>query len=459
MGNTGIIGGGASGMMAAIAAARAGEHVTILERRDRVGKKILATGNGRCNLSNRDFCVERDFRSASGTAQISRYFVQFGVEDTLSFFEKAGLITVEKGGYLYPRSLQAAAVLDLLRSELECLGVEMICSCKVTKIEKKHKFVVSTDQGEFFFDRLILACGSAAGTSPKEALGGFELAKRLGLSIEEPVPALTALRCRERFFKSLAGIRCAAGVTLQIYRKRETGGQPGPRGKKAEMPEASYMEEGELQLTDYGISGIPVFQCSRYAAAALARGKRVEAILNFMPEYGEKEWQDFCKRQYHSCLGKSVMVLGSGILHKKLVQLLLGCCDLKQDDVVEERTRERIFSMFALMRSFPVEVISANPMESAQVCAGGVALSEVDEDLQVKRIPGLYLCGEMLDVDGRCGGYNLQWAWSSGHIAGSAAAGIRAVGNGKAGKLRRPETRTAHRPLRAQDIRQRKDSR
>lgn len=422
MGNTGIIGGGASGMMAAIAAASAGEHVTILERRDRVGKKILATGNGRCNLSNRDFCVERDFRSASGIEQISRYFAQFGVEDTLSFFRKAGLLTVEKSGYLYPRSLQAAAVLDLLRSELERLGIEVICNCKVRKIEKKLQFTVFSDQGEFLFDRLILACGSAAGTSRKEELGGFELAKGLGLSVEEPVPALTALRCRESFFKSLAGIRCAARVTLQIYRKWESGSPAGQCGKRAEPPEASYAEEGELQLTDYGISGIPVFQCSRYAAAALARRKRVEAILDFMPEYGVEEWQEFCKRQFQSCLGKSVMVLGSGILHKKLVQLLLGRCDLKQDDVVEERTRERIFSMFALMRDFHVKVVSANPMESAQVCAGGVALSEVDGNLQAKRIPGLYLCGEMLDVDGRCGGYNLQWAWSSGHIAGSAAA-------------------------------------
>lgn len=414
-------------MMAAVAAARAGEHVTILERRDRVGKKILATGNGRCNLSNRDFCVERDYRSASGTERIARYFAQFGVGDTLSFFEEAGLLTVEKGGYLYPRSLQAAAVLDLLRSELERLRIEAVCSCRVFKIEKKQKFIVSTDQGEFLFDSLILACGSAAGTSPKEGLGGFELAKGLGLFVEEPLPALTALRCRESFFKSLAGIRCAAKVMLQIYpdAKRRRSER---RSQKAEPVEAFYAEEGELQLTDYGISGIPVFQCSRYAASALAKGKRVEAVLDFMPEYGEEEWREFCKRQYRNCLGKSVMVLGCGMLHKKLAGLLISLCGLKQDDVVDGRTRERIFAMFALMRDFHAEVVSTNPMESAQVCAGGVALSEVDENLQAKRIPGLYLCGEMLDVDGRCGGYNLQWAWSSGHIAGSAAAGRRKDG-------------------------------
>lgn len=425
MGHVGIIGGGASGLTAAIAAARAGETVTVLERRDRIGKKILATGNGRCNLSNRDFCVERDYRSASGSARLSAYFSQFGVEDTLSFFEEAGLLTTDRGGYLYPRSLQASAVLDLLRSELERLSVEVVCSCTVKEIRRKKQFLVVTDRGEFRFDRLILACGSAAGTNPKEGLGGFGLARQLGLSMLEPVPALAALRCEERFFKGLAGVRCAARVTLYIYGNGGHDGASPKRGAQscqAAGREASYEEAGELQLTDYGISGIPVFQCSRYAAVALAEKKSVEAVIDFMPEYEDAAWGQFCRRQYQNCLNKSVMLLGCGILHKKIVQVLLGLCNLRQDDVVEGKTRERIFSMFSLMRAFRVKVVSVNPMESAQVCAGGVPFYEVDEGLQAKKVPGLYLCGELLDVDGRCGGYNLQWAWSSGHIAGCAAA-------------------------------------
>lgn len=426
MGHVGIIGGGASGLMAAIAAAETGEKVTVLERRDRIGKKILATGNGRCNLSNRDFCVERDYRSSSGTAGLTGYFAQFGVEETLSFFENAGLLTVDKGGYLYPRSLQAASVLDLLRSELDRLSIETVCTCSVEKIRKKDRFLVSTDQGEFYFDRLILACGSAAGTNPKEGLGGFALAKSLGVVVKETVPALVALRCEERFFKSLAGVRCRAGVTLWIYGNGERGSAPEKNGNGQEqLPEASYQEEGELQLTDYGISGIPVFQCSRYAGIALFEKKRVEAILDFVPEYEDAAWQEFCRRQYQNCLDKSVMTLGCGILHKKIVQVLLNCCDLKPDDVVGRETKRKIFSMFALMRAFRVRIVSSNPMESAQVCAGGVPLYEVDEGLQAKKVPGLFFCGEMLDVDGRCGGYNLQWAWTSGHVAGCAAAGMK----------------------------------
>lgn len=402
MGKTGIIGGGASGMMAAVAAARGGETVTILERRDRIGKKILATGNGRCNLSNLDFCVERDYRSAD-PERLEGYFSQFGVKETLSFFHGEGMLTTDRNGYLYPRSMQASAVLELFRDELERQKVQIVCSCDVKSVRKRGRFVVCTDQGDFTFDRLILACGSAAGTPKKEGLGGFELAGRLGLLVHEPVPALTALRCKESFFKSLAGVRCMAKVRLEI------GGR--------------FWEEcGELQLTDYGISGIPVFQCSRYAGRAFLEKKSVEAVIDFLPEISGEEWEKLCRSQYRRCEGKSVLMLGCGMLHKKIVQVLLLQSGLKPDETVGKGTRERISRMFALMRAFRVTALSVNPMESAQVCAGGVALTEVDERLQANRVPDLFLCGEMLDVDGRCGGYNLQWAWSSGYIAGNSAA-------------------------------------
>lgn len=423
MGNTGIIGGGASGMMAAVVAASAGEKVTILERQDRIGKKLLATGNGRCNLSNRDFCVERDYRSQAPAGQLAACFSAFGVEETLSFFRERGLLTREKNGYLYPRSLQASAVLDFFRGELDRLAVRVVCSCTVTKIRKQKRFLVMTDQGEYVFDRLILACGSAAGTNVKAKLGGFELAKGLGLSVHEPFPSLVPLCCREPFFKQLAGVRCLARVSLGIYPAHAAGKRTISPTEHREMPESVHVEEGELQLTEYGISGIPVFQCSRYAVSALTEKKRVEAVIDFLPEYEQNEWETVCQKQYEGCLGKSVLLLGSGLLHKKIVQVLLSCCGLKPDEIVGERTRKRIFSMFAQMRAFLVQVTGYKPMENAQVCAGGVALSEVDGHMEVRKAPGLFLCGEMLDVDGRCGGYNLQWAWTSGYLAGNATAG------------------------------------
>lgn len=406
----GIIGGGASGMMSAIAAASSGAQVTILERRERIGKKILATGNGRCNLSNTDFCVERDYRSRNAE-RLPRYFEQFGVQDTISFFQNAGMLLTDRNGYLYPRSMQAAAVLDLLVGELERLSVKVVCECEISKIKSGAKgFQVFSNQGSFLFDGLILSCGSSAGTNKKEQLGGFCLAKELGLAVYEPLPALTALRCRERFMKALAGVRCMATVTLYI----------------AEGKEKTVHEEfGELQLTDYGISGIPVFQLSRYASEALYENKRTEAVINFLPEIPQEQWRAFCFRQYKICKGKSVSLLGGGLLHKKIVQVLLAENGLKGADLVSENTKRQIFSMFEQMRGLRVSIDSVNPMENAQVCMGGVSLSQLDESLQAKRIPGLFLCGEMLDVDGRCGGYNLQWAWSSGYIAGSAAARLK----------------------------------
>lgn len=406
MKRTGIIGGGASGMMAAVAAAGRGAKVTILEQRERVGKKLLATGNGKCNLSNLDFCVSRDYKSHD-RKRLPSFFERFGVEDTVRFFRERGMRTINKNGYLYPRSGQAQTVLDLFREELERLGVITECSCRILNITKKENgFIVTTDRDTYYFDRLILACGSPAGTKPSDRLGGYDFARRLGLFVYEPLPALTALRCRDSCFRALAGVRCMAGVGIHISDK----------GKQRE-----FYEYGELQLTDYGISGIPVFQLSGYAGEALARGKKVRAMIDFLPEIPREEWGRFCQDQYGFCLGRSAEQLGCGLLHKKIVHVLLAKCGIKPSEIVGTATKKRIFAFLDQMRSFPAEVISTNPMENAQVCMGGVALSEVDDNLQAFKIPGLYLCGEMLDVDGRCGGYNLQWAWTSGFIAGSAA--------------------------------------
>lgn len=394
-------------MMAAIAAARSGACVTILERRDRLGKKILATGNGKCNLTNRDFCVSRDYRSHDAK-RLPGFFEQFGTEDTIRFFREMGVVTTEKNGYLYPRSQQASTVLEALLEEIARLKVSVICECEITDIRFQKKFLVSTNRGSFAFERLVLSCGSAAGSRAKEKLGGQEYALQLGLKTYQQLPALVQLRCREGFYKSLAGVRCMARVTLHIFEKK------GVR---------SFQEYGELQLTDYGISGIPVFQCSRYASEALAEKRRVEAVINFLPEISDSEWEAFCTEQYERCLGRGVLGAVCGLIHKKVALVLLSRCNLKAEETVGRETKKRIFALFEMMRELHTEITGTNPVENAQVCMGGVSLAEVGEHLEAKKLPGLFLCGEMLDVDGRCGGYNLQWAWSSGHIAGLAAAG------------------------------------
>lgn len=407
MSRIGIIGGGASGMIAAIEAARRGAAVTILERRDRPGKKLLATGNGRCNLTNRDFCVSRDYRSHD-PKRLPALLEQFKVDDTIRFFREIGVLVTDKNGYLYPRSQQASTILEALLEELKRLKVSVVCECSITGIKHQNRFVVITSQGDFTFDRLILCCGSGAGTKPSEKLGGHELVTALGLKYYEQLPALVQLRCKEGFYKSLAGVRCMARITLNIF---------GRKGSE------SFQEYGELQLTDYGISGIPVFQCSRYASAALSEKRRVEATINFLPEIPDSEWNEFCRTQYEHCQGRTALMAACGLVHKKVGLVLLSRCNLKPDEIVGRETKKRIFSLFEMMRELHTEIVGTNPVENAQICMGGISLSELKDDLEVKKIPGLFICGEMLDVDGRCGGYNLQWAWSSGHIAGSAAAG------------------------------------
>ena len=403
----GIIGGGASGMMAAIAAANTSikdTEITILERRDRIGRKILATGNGKCNLGNTDFSPKRDYRSHD-PYRLPEFFARFQTSDTIRFFEERGLYLTEKNGYLYPYSGQASTVLDFFREELERKKVRIVCDCRIQKLcMQKSGWQVFTDQGQYHFDRLIISCGTAAGIPPKEALGTGSLTAAFAFKQYPYLPALTALRCEEKFYKSIAGVRCPAAITVEI-----------PGRKK-------LCESGELQLTDYGISGIPVFQLSAAVSEALQTNKKISASIDFFPAVPLSKWNEFCCRQYQACCGKHVRFLAQGILPSKLAQLFIERSPLKAQDIVTAANKNAVFSMLQNMRALKTVVIGTNPAQNAQVCTGGISLQEVTDDLEAKRFPGLYLCGELLDVDGRCGGYNLQWAWTSGQIAGTASA-------------------------------------
>ena len=183
---------------------------------------------------------------------------------------------------------------------------------------------------------------------------------------------------------------------------------------------SEHSEEGELQLTDYGISGIPVFQLSRHASFALAAGRRVRAQIDFLPSFAgkEEEYRKLAEERISAFRGRPLEMLFCGLVNKKIILTLLKRNGLRPQDTVEERNREEIRRVFSDLRDFPVRVKSVNPFGSAQVCAGGVPLSEVTDRMESVKHPGLYFAGELLNVDGRCGGYNLQWAWTSGFLAG-----------------------------------------
>lgn len=464
MGNTvGIVGGGAAGMMAAIAAARGGAKVTLLEGNDRLGKKILSTGNGKCNLGNERLGIEDYYTGCPDL--LEKLLGQFGTADTISFFQGIGLMVKSRNGYLYPACEQAAAVLDVLRYEVRAAGVEVATDFKAESIRlgrRARQFNVQGREGGRSFDRVILACGGKAVPKTGSDGSGYRLAEGLGHSLVPTVPALVQLRCREDCLKAVAGVRADAELSVCWQGK------------------CISRERGELQLTEYGISGIPVFQLSRTvnyillgknpgeagrggegdaslrhpdnatdqtAAGGCASARRgeepgreekrrqgnkpkepdreVEVVIDFLPDYTDSDFEAMCAGRRLLQGQRTVEEFFTGMLHKKLMTLFIKLAGLKATESVGEADERKLAKVFALCRHWSVHVVGSNPYDSAQVCAGGVPLDEVTEELESRLVPGLYFAGELLDVDGRCGGYNLQWAWCSGFIAGCGAAGCR----------------------------------
>lgn len=404
-----VVGGGASGMMAAIAAAQKGACVELYEKNERVGKKLLATGNGKCNFSNR--VLSPDCYYGAEPKKRQAFLERFSTEQTVAFFERAGMLVKDKNGYLYPLSEQASTVLDVLRRLLSKQQVTLYADSPVSGIKKViHKespcFCLSAAGKQREYDKVILACGGMAAPKTGSDGSGYRLAEQLGHTIFPTVPALVQLRCGEAFLKSVAGVREEAVLTLYA-----DGVQLG-------------REQGELQFTEYGISGIVTFQLSRLAAYALQRGQKVTVRINSMPRMAEEAYESFVQKRLQwgletCCTAEEFL---TGMLNKKLMQLFGRLSGVKMTSAVNDE-RAGLDKVFSLCRELELTVQAVNSYEHAQVTAGGVPLSEVSDRLESLKTPGLYLAGELLDVDGKCGGYNLQWAWTSGYLAGCYAAG------------------------------------
>ena len=399
-----IVGAGASGMTAAVHAARAGADVTILEHKDRAGKKILCTGNGRCNLTN-EKQEPRCYRCGSaGFAE--GILEQFTVEDTLAFFRGLGIFTKDRNGYIYPHSDQAASVLQAFLQELDRLPVTARYQCRIQQIAKdKGGFAVVSDKGVYKGEALILAAGSKAAPVTGSDGSGYELAAGFGHRIVTPLPALVQLRCAEKHYRKLAGVRSDGEIKLYVD------------GKLAAW------DRGELQLTDYGISGIPTFQVSRYASVALHRRQKVTAVIDFLPSLTVEEARDMIRERLKAMAGRTCIQFMNGLLNSKLSEVLLEVAGIPGQKAVESLNEGEKKRLFQAITAYETRVTASNPYENAQVCCGGVDVKQVDKrTLESKLVKGLYFCGEILDVDGICGGYNLQWAWSSGAVAGKSAA-------------------------------------
>lgn len=403
-----IIGGGASGLMAGIAAASVGADVTILEHMDRVGKKILATGNGRCNMTN--LTMRGDCYRSSQKQFPMKVIERFSVWDTLTFFDEIGIVTKSKSGYIYPNSEQASAVLDRLRLEAERLHVKIYCECDIKEIKnpKRKVFHIQTTKGMYSADAVILATGSKASPVTGSDGSGYEWAKKFGHTVIEPLPALVQLRCEGKHYKQLAGIRCEASLRMTIDGK------------------TVISESGELQLTDYGISGIPVFQISRFASVALYRKQKVCVYIDYLPSKNLEETKKFMEQRATHLAKETCENFLTGVLNRKLSLVLLKLAGISGNLVVEQVTKKQWEQLTLVLKKSEAKVTATNSFEQAQICCGGVDTTEVrGETLESRLVPSLYLIGELLDVDGICGGYNLQWAWSTGMIAGRSAGRIK----------------------------------
>ena len=385
-----IIGGGASGMMAAIQAARTGAAVTLLEHNEKPGKKILATGNGRCNLTN---LVQEPSRYRSSQPDFPwKIITQYPLEDTLAFFSELGIYTKDRNGWVYPYSDQAAGVAQVLELEARHQKVKIKTTEEVTDILREDgQYLVKTATWQYPCDSVIISCGSSASNVEGSSTTGYELAEKLGHMVVKPLPSLCGIRGKDNYYAKWAGSRMDGCITLEI--EGETVGE----------------EQGEILFTEYGISGIGVFQLSRYAVRGTDEGKIATYHLDLMPQLTKEE------------LVKLLLDRQQVGSYKNPQELLIGLLPRKMIDVLVKKTYEPE-KIAERLKDWQVPVKGAYALQQAQICSGGVDPRELTDQLESRLHPGIYFTGEVIDVDGPCGGYNLQWAWSSGAVAGRAAA-------------------------------------
>ncbi len=394
-----VIGGGASGLMAAITASEdKSRRVILLERQQRIGRKLLATGNGRCNLTNTGASLENYHGEQEGFAAPA--LSKFTPAQALDFFHGLGLLTVtEYGGRVYPLSNSANSVVDLLRFALEKSGVELHCACPARAIERRGKgYTVITDEGPLEADYVIVACGGAAGAKLGGVMDGYELLKPLGHKRTALRPALVQLLTAPEYPRALKGIR--SDGELKLF----AGGEILCRGL------------GEIQFTEKGVSGPAAFDISR-AAAQIGEGG--ELSLNFFRGLSQEELRALlhCRRETFPALPASELF--TGMLHNRLGRMLVKYSAIPQEPALARLSDSQLENAARAATDFRLKLLGTEGFDSAQVTAGGIKTGGFNpETLESWFMPGLFVCGELLDVDGDCGGYNLQWAWSSGRLAG-----------------------------------------
>lgn len=394
-----IIGGGASGMMAAITAAMGKCEVTVFEKNERIGQKILKTGNGKCNFTNENLSCDKYYCDDENF--INDAFERFNNEDLVAFFTRIGMLVKNKNGYIYPASEQASTVLDVLRREMESLNIKIETNSLVNSIQKTNDgFKVIVNDKDYNFDKVIVACGGLSGLNKNENNNAYKMLENMGIEITQLYPALTQIYASGMNFASVKGCRCESVISVISNNEFIT---------KA---------SGELLFTDYGLSGIVTFQISHLVEALKRNKNEVKLLLDFLPGMTKEELKTFlCTKEL---LNDNIDIQNFllGVLNKKLNIEVIKKSGLAPSASFASINENDIDELVNNIKEYEVICERINDFSASQVTAGGVRITELDKNFMVKKIDGLYVVGELMDVDGLCGGYNLQWAFTTGYIAG-----------------------------------------
>lgn len=400
-----IIGGGAAGMLSAIIAKENGKDVAILESGARVGRKLLTTGNGRCNISNRKAKAPYANFHSFNPNFYCEVLEQFDVDHTIELFYRLGLPIVElERGKLYPQSLQASSVLDIIRLNLEERNVPIYENCCVTSIKPMHPgFVLEVAHHEpFNCQKVIVATGGLAAPNTGSDGSIYASLKALGHKVTKQLPAIVQLKLDYPRLKAISGVRFDAMAKIVVD------------GKEIAQ------DEDEVLFTDYGISGPAILQISRHASLALSLNRQVKVVLDLFPCYTFADLKDFMDNHFSLFMHRSIHDGLIGVIHKKLIPIVLkdaGIDNIHQ--TIDQFTYKDKLKLYQTLKKWTFSCIGTNGFQNAQTTIGGIDTRDVNpKTLESLIVKGLYFAGEVLDVDGDCGGFNLQWAWSSGYVCG-----------------------------------------
>lgn len=390
-----IIGGGASGLACAIKAKNKNNEVIILEKESKCGKKILVTGNGKCNYFNDDFTIEH--YNSNNKDILNEVINEDNKKLVLDFFDSIGIIPKIKDNYYYPVTNQAITIREALVNYALKIGVKIITDVNIVDINYNGKYEIITTDNTYTSDNLVLATSLLA---MKGNEFGMNIARKFNHSVIEPLPALVQLKGNEKYFKEWAGIRTDVNVSLYIN--------------------DNYIKnsEGEIQLTDYGISGICIFQLSSLVNKALYDNKKANIKINFIP-WINNNIKEFLSDRNNKLNNPNISDLLDGMINYKLVNLILDLLNISRDKKYNELTNNDINNIINYLTNFDIKIIDSMGFDKAQVCSGGIPLNEINiNNMSSYKNNNLYIIGELLDVDGECGGYNLGFAWVSGLLAG-----------------------------------------